>query len=348
MAVELLIGSDAARFVTNTRRPQLRRKSGKSLNTNAGHDFWDQVVEDEDVIVTNSFLDKREWAALDRAIIQAVHLRLNGVQHLRDRGLVRSTTLAEMLSQWRVASERTAANVNMDGRSAVNKDRADKKVYGTPVPIISADYTIGRRELLASRSLGAGLDTTEASEAAQSVAEKGEDILFNGASGIVVGSDSVVGYTTLSARDTDTAANYGGGDFGTISNIVPTFLGMLNALSAKRYHGPFLAYVSDTQYHQMLEYYTDGSGQMALDRVKALPQIADVYPSDFLVSATGEVVLVQATPNVVQLIVGLELMNREWESPDGTELNYKVMMAIAPKLVTDFSGNAGIGHATGA
>ena len=35
---------------------------------------------------------------------------------------------------------------------------------------------------------------------------------------IVAAADSIPGYTTLSSRDTDTAANYGGGDFGTWGN----------------------------------------------------------------------------------------------------------------------------------
>lgn len=324
MTIRIVHGADAIHFVTNSKRPRVSAQG----------------------LVTNSFLDKREWAQLDARVIEMVRLRLNGVQDLRDRGLVKTTTLAEMLSQWRVASERTRPSVNMDGRSQADKDRADKKVYGVPVPIIRADYTIGRRELLASRQLGAPLDTTEAGEAGIAVAEEAERMLFSGQSSIVVHGSSISGYTSLSARDTDTATNYGGGDFGTITNIVPTFLGMLSALSAKRYHGPFGVYIADTQYHEMLAFYSDGSGQTALQRVQALPQIAFVKPSDFLTA--GHIVMVQLTPNVVEWIIGMDVDNREWESGDGMELNFAVMMAVAPKLITDYAGNAGLCHATGA
>lgn len=314
-------GAEAVNFITNSRRPVFRGD-----------------------VAVNSVLDKREWAALDSAVIAMVKLRLNMVADLRSRGLVRTTTLAEMLSQWRVASERTIASANMDGRSQVNLDRTDKKTYGVPVPIIAAEYRIGRRELLASRTLGADLDTFEAGEAAQAVAEKAESILVNGDSAIVVNGTTIYGYTSVSARDTATAAAYGGGDFGTITNIAPTFLGMISALSAKRYHGPFVAYVYPTQYIQMLATYTDGSGQSALQRCLAIPQIAEIKPADYL--DAGETVLVQMTPNVVDLVIGMDVENRQWETPDGMELAFKVMMAMAPRIKTDYAGYTGIAHAT--
>jgi uncharacterized linocin/CFP29 family protein len=315
--------SEAINFVTRSRRPQMNK---------AG-------------LVTNSFLDKREWSALDDAIIRMVKLRQVGVADLRARNLWKTTTLAEMLSQWRVASEKVAPSVNMNGSSQANKDRVDKKTYGVPIPILRSDYSIGRRELLASRSLGSPIDTMEAEEAAEAVSEKLENILFNGYTGIVVQGNYIYGYTTLPARDTATAAAYGGGDFGTISNIFPTFSGMLTALSAKRYHGPFGCYVANTQYNQMLAVYTDGSGQSALQRVLTIPEIEFIKPSDQL--SDGVTVMVQMTGNVVSMIEALALDNREWESGDGMELYFAVLMAGAPKLITDYAGYAGIAHATG-
>lgn len=324
-SVEVAFDGDAVAFVTNSRRPQFAGDSA---------------------LATNSVLDKREWAELDSSIVRAAKLRLNGINDLRTAGLVRQTTLATMLSQWRVASEKVAASVTMDGRSATNLDRIDLKTYSVPVPIISSDYRIPLRVLLASRRLGEGIDVTEAVEAAASVIEQEENILFNGYSGVVVGGNTIYGYTTISARLSDTASNFGGGDFGTNTNIYPTFTGMLGGLAARRYHGPFMGYVAPTQYAQMLAVYSDGSGQTALDRVRNLPQIVDVKPADVLAD-TG-VLLVQMTENVVDLVVALELENREWESPDGAAANFKVMAAMAPRLKTDYAGYIGIAHATGA
>lgn len=356
--VDITVGQAAIDFVTNTREPQVRvAAGGQPIVFNADRDLagvpiylhgwarrWQPVLANDQAYVANSILDKREWAELDRAVYEMVKLRRNAVADLIGRGLTKQSNLAEMLSQWRMASERVRPSVSMDGRSRAERDRTDRKVFSVPVPIFRTDYSIGRRELLASRKLGTPIDTFEAGEAAAAIAEEQERMLFDGDSSIVVQGSGIDGYTSHSSRDTATAAAYGGGDFGTISNIVPTFLGMLAALSAKRYHGPFIAYVYDTQYHEMLDFYTDGSGDTALDRVERLPQIEAVRPSDLL--SAGETVLVQMTPNVVDWVIGLDIQSREWMSGDEQTLEFAVMAAGAPRLKVDAGGNLGVAHAT--
>lgn len=318
-----LSASEALAFATNTKRPK----------------------ENQQGIVVNSFLKKEEWAAMDNAVLAMVALRMNILADLRRQNLVQPVSFATMLSQWRVGSERTAATVSMDGRTAGDRDRTDKKVYGVPVPIIHAEYSIGRRELLASRTLGSSLDTTEAAAAAAAVIEKAEQMVVSGQTDVVISGSTVHGLTSHSGRETGTAASYGGGDFGTISNILPTFLGGISAMAAKRYHGPFQVYIAPTQYIQMLARYTDGSGQNALDSVLRLPQITEVKASDFLTD--GHAVMVQMTPNVIDLLEGGGVENREWVSPDGQELFFKVMYVVAPRVKVDYEGNLGICHITG-
>lgn len=355
-----LEGQAAIDCVTGSHGPEIQiAKGGHALTFNADLDMlgapahlerwarrWGPILRNDKALVSNSYLDKREWAELDRTIIEMVKLRRNGVQDLVDAGLVRRSNLGVMLSQWRVSSERVRPTVNMDGRSRANRDRTDRAVFGVPLPIFRTDYEFGMRELLAGRKLGAPIDTHEAGEAASAIAEEEERTLFLGNANIVVQGDAIFGYTTLAARDTATAAAYGGGDFGTISNILPTYLGMLTALAAVRYHGPFVSYVANTQYHQMLETFTDGSGQTGLQRVLELPQITKIQRCDFVVA--GTVLLVQMTSNVVDWEIALSVENREWETPDGQALHFAVMSAGAPRLKSDFAGNAGIAHATAA
>lgn len=294
-------------------------------------------------IAVNSFLLKEEWSELDRTVIEMIKLRQNGIADLMGRGLTHNTTLAALTVRWRVASERVRPAVTMDGRSATVMDRVDKKTYEVPVPIIHCGYEIGRRELLASRNLGADIDTLEASEASASVAEESERILFDGSAGIVVGGSTIYGYTNQPQRDTATAAAYGGGDFGTVGNGYKTMVGMISALAAKRYHGPFGCYVSSAQYEQLNTYYTDGSGQTDLDRMIAHPKVDFVKPNDFL---TTEMVMPQLTKNVVDLVIAESLRNVEWETPDGMGLFFKVYQALAPRLKIDYAGNIGLAHAT--
>jgi len=339
MDVKITQGTDAVDFVTNSWRPYGFDKRGRPVDERG------KMAVNERALASNAFLNREEWEILDKAVFEMAKLRLGAYQDLISAGLKRTSSLAAWYSKWRVASERVAADVTMDFRTRLNEDRTDKKTYGVPIPIISAKYSLGRRELLSARAAGQQIETFEAQEATAAVVEKAEDILINGDTSVVVSGSSISGYRTLSARDTGTAASYGGGDFGTISNITGTFLGMLSALAALRYYGPFGCYIHNTQYHQMLEFYTDGSGQTALERVESLPQIKFVKPNDLMTTA-GDLLMVQLTRNVVDVEVALTLENRRWEAPDGSAMFFVVMMSAVPRLKTDYQGNSGIAHAT--
>lgn len=315
--------AEFGQFVTNGHRPEV---NGAGL-------------------VTNSFLLKREWEQLDSAIVRMVKLRMNAINHLRSRGLIFNTSLAAYTVQWRVASEKVVPSVSMDGQTQAVSDRVDKKSYAVPIPIIHMDYMIPRRQLLVSRASGAEIDTLEAEETAMAVAEAAERQLFDGNAGVVVGGNTIYGYTTHGSRDTGTAAAYGGGDFGTVGNGYKTVNGMISALAAKRYHGPFGVYVSSAQYEQLNQYYTDGSGDTDLMRIIRHPKVDFCEPSDFL---STEVVMPQLTRNVVDLAVAEDVQNVEWESGDGFSLFFKVYLAQAPRLKQDYAGNLGVAHATSA
>lgn len=339
MDVQITQGADLAGFISNSWRPYGHNKRGYPV------DEQGRVMVNERALAANAFLNQEEWELLDKAVFERAKLRLNAYNDVVSAGLTRRSSLAAWYSKWRVASERIEANVTMDFRTRVDFDRTDKKTYGVPLPIYSAAYTLGRRELLSARAAGQQVETFEAEEAAAAVAEKAEDILINGDTSVVIAGNSIPGYRTLAARNTATAAAYGGGDFGTISNITDTFLGMLSALAALRYHGPFNCYIHNTQYHQLLAFYTDGSGQTALERVESLPEINSVKSND-LIGTAGDLVMVQMTRNVVDLEIALTLENRRWEAPDGSAMFFVVMLSAVPRLKTDYAGTAGIAHAT--
>lgn len=313
-------------FVTNSWRPLV--KNGKVIVP--------------DGIRANAFLNQEEWERLDKAIIARARQRLNAWQDVVSAGLVSRTTLAEEYSKWRVASERIAAEVTMDFRTQRGEDRTDKKTYGVPVPIVSAAFSIGRRELLVARAAGSDVETFEAEEAGAAVAEKLEDMLINGETGVVVQGNDIPGYRTLSARETGTAD----GDFGTISNIYSTFVAALTELAADRYYGPFGVYMANAQYLEMMEYYSDGSGQTPLQRVEGMPQVSFVKPNDLM--ADGEFVMVQLTREVVDIREAMPLENRRWVSPDESRIHFVVMAAAVPRLKTDYAGASGVLHYTGA
>ena len=315
-------------LISNSRRPRFAANAGPNAPA------------------INSILLRREWEALDAAVIRAYRIRTNAVADLRAAGLTSTTTLAEMLSTWRVASERTRPDVTMDGRTRVQQDRTERRTYSVPIPIISTAYQFSMRELLAARAVGGDLEMIEAEEAAQALAEEQERILFDGNSDVVVQGEKIYGYTNHGDRKTDTASNFGGGDFGTEHNGYKTTLGVLEDMASWRYYGPFMVYIHPTQYNELLTIHTDGTGDKELDRILRLPQIIDVKVNDIL--SAGEVVFVQMDRSVVDLRIAMDLQNRQWDNPDGSAVFFKTMVAMVPRLKPNYSGNLGVCHVTNA
>lgn len=300
-------------------------------------------------MTVNSLLSEDEWQEVDRAVIAAARYPLRFVNMLRNRGLVHPLGgLGSLMSAYYTGSEMTAASVNMTGRGSGEMDLPEMKQVGVPIPVIFKEFPIGERMLLASRRMGDGIDVTAAAEASRVVAEQIESIFTNGA-GVVLNGAALYGITNHPNRNTDTAANYGGGDWGTLSNIVPTVSGMINAAqNTGKHYGPYTLLVSNTQYNQAANtYYADGSGQTGLDRVKNLADIEDVVsmPGDSLADGAG--VLVQMTPEVIDAAIALDIQIREWASGDGMETMFKVLAVMAPRVKARFDGKSGIVHATG-
>lgn len=296
-------------------------------------------------MVVNSILRKDEWQEIDSAVIQAARNRLNGIRILQERGLTkRLGGMGTLISQWHQASEMTAANVNMTGQSRGEQDQVDFKLAGVPVPVIFKDFSFGIRTLDAGRRLGNDLDTSNATAAAAVVAESLENMLFNG-SDVTLNATKIYGLTTHPHRNTDTATNYGGGDWGTATNVVPTIVGMMKAAAADGFHGPYGVFVSLTQYFQALNNIS-ATDETPLQRVLKLPKIEFVEPSDWLTD--GAVVLFQLTPDVVDVATAQDLTTLEWVSGDGMVGNFKVMTIAVPRVKSEYASKSGIVHATAA
>lgn len=298
-------------------------------------------------MVVNSLLRKDEWQDLDQQIQQAALIRLNGVAHLRQGGLVKNLPSIGILNaQFSQANEMTAATSNMTGQGG-DGDRVDFGIINRPVPITFKPFTIPKRELEAARLIGTSLDTVHSTGAARVVAEKLEDMLFNGDATINFDGGVVFGYTTETNRNTGTAVAFGGGDWGTISNIIPTVEGMINTASGDRYFGPFNLYASTTQYNQAtLKRFSDGSGQKPSEFIEALPMIGGFFPSDTL--ADGVLALVQMTQDVVDWAEHLMITVVEWMSGDGLVGHFKVMAVASPRVKSDIGSRSGVVHATAA
>lgn len=296
----------------------------------------------------NSYLMEDEWREIDREVIRASQYPLKAIESLRTLGLVRSQSPDVMLSQWYMESGMTGATANMTGRSPGRRDVPEIEPAVSPVPVVYKDMSYPVRALNLSRRIGDGLDVSMLSGAARVVAEKLEDMLIQGDTGIVFSGATLYGLLTHPKATTDTAVNFGGGDFGTPGNAENTLLGMVNSLNTANFRGPFGVYISENQYNEIsMKYHSDGTGTTPLQRILAWPSVAFVESIPAPVLADGYTLMIQAERDVVEWTEGMPVTVREWMSGNGMEVNFRVMAIAAPRVKARKNGESGIRVATG-
>ena len=91
----------------------------------------------------NSMLRKDEWEELDRAVVAAAVPPLRVIAALERAGLTSPLgSLGTLVSQYNVVSEMTAANANLRGHAAGDKDLVDFDIRGVPVPVIFKEFEL--------------------------------------------------------------------------------------------------------------------------------------------------------------------------------------------------------------
>ena len=304
---------------------------------------------------TNDLLRKEEWQQLDETLVGVARQRLIGVNDLISRGLSFNLGgLGVILSQYEQLGDMSAAQVDYAGVTDAEKDSVTFTLVSVPVPIFHKDFSINLRRLESSRgpnSIGAPIDRTQIETAAQKVVEQMEEVLFigmgSGASGGSVQSgagsttqNSLYGYTNEPNINTQA-----GGDWGTATNPQTDIINAIGVLEGDRYFGPYVAYIPTTQYNQLRNFFTDGSGDQIFDRIKRIQGVEDIRPGDRLTAGTG--VMVTMRRDVVDLAIGQDLTVVEWESKGGLMLHFKVLTAIAPRVKSASNGGSGICTLTG-
>jgi uncharacterized linocin/CFP29 family protein len=297
-------------------------------------------------VAQNALLRRYEWETIDAAVIDVMRQPMVGISDLLAAGLTRPLGgLGAIISTYEQLSDMSDADVSMDVTPRKGeRDRVAFEPQSIPVPIISKPFTLSRRHLEASRKMGESLDVTQTRVATIKVRQALESMLFSG-SGKQMQGFKIYGYTTLPQRDTDTAANYGGGDFGTDGNAHKTIVGMMTALQSKGFFGPYGFYVASDQYADLLKLTGVNLTETQLSVIlRTIPDLRFVKRTSEL--ASGNAVLVQLTAEVVDLAIGQDVTPVQWAEEGGMIAQFRILTAAVPRLKFDGAGNAGIAHAT--
>lgn len=292
----------------------------------------------------NSTLRRDEWKVLDNALVDEVHIRLRGIADLYAAGLTKTIPggLGKTVYEYEKISDMTPAIVSMDGNVRSDNDRVDFSMAGLPLPLIHKDFNLNLRTLLASRTGGEGLDTTQIRICGRKIAERLEDILFNGTSK-VYGQLAIYGYTTFPERN---QVNFGpGGPWTgakTGQEILNDIFTLIQAAHDDRMYGPYWLYVPNGSVVTLEDDFKDESDKSIRTRIMEVEGINSIRTSDVL--AQDQVVLVQATSDNVQLLVGEPLQNIQWDINGGFTICFKSFTMQVPLIRADAAGRSGIVH----
>lgn len=323
--------------------------AGQRVVQNADGSQKTVPVYKEKVIFQNALLRKYEWETIDAAVLDVMRQPLIGIQDLISRGLTRPLGgIGTSIATYEQLSDMSPADVSMNVTPQKGEfDRVAFTPQSVPVPVISKPFSLDLRTLEASRKVGESLDVTQARVATLKVREALEEMLFNGSS-IQMQAFKVYGYTTAPNRITGTAASYGGGVWSAADgNAHKTITGMIAALVAKGFYGPYGVYVSPTPYAVSLGLTGANLTETQLSVIqRTIPDVLFIKRAPRL--ADGLVVVVQLTAEVVDLAIGQDVTPLSWQEFGGLMSEFRVLTAAVPRIKFDANNACGVAVATNA
>jgi len=292
-------------------------------------------------------LRKDEWKAFDTAVVEEAVRARRGVADLIAAGL--TTTIPRALGKTVFEYERVGdmedAVISMAGIERSDNDRREWDRAGIPLPMVHKDFDIDLRALEASRNGFTPLDTDYAAVAGRKVSEKQEEMLF-GIDDLIFQGLPIFGYTNHPDRILKSFGTNGA--WSAAAKTGPNMLADLQsgkaALRENGFRGPIWVYVSDNFDEPVGNDYSVSGGSVMTNRERLLktPGIERIETTEFL--SDDEMIMVQATKDVVTWLDGIDITNVQWDLGGGFRIAFKVYAIGIPLIKATQSGKTGIVH----
>ncbi len=290
-------------------------------------------------------LRRDEWKYFDETVQEEGALRLAGVADLMAvPSLVLNipNAMGKTLIEFENIGDMEEAVVSMDGLARSDNDTVGFDDANVPLPITHKDFNIGLRKLEASRERGEAIDTTQIRVSTRKVAEKLEYMLFRG--GPKFKGSTIYGYTNHPNRNTG-----GFGTNGNWSQVAKTgadFLAdvttMKSALITDGFYGPYWLYLPGSYGVEIDDDFKALGDKSIRERLLEVDGLEKISVSDQL--PANNLVMVQATPDVVQWGMGVEINPVQWDIYGGFGVAFKVWAIQVPVIRASQSGKSGIYH----
>lgn len=311
--------------------------------------------ERDRMMANETSLREDEWETTSDTVVRVRQQSLDLVNALQDAGLTKNLSLASLTSTWPTISSPfndEGADISMNPDDRASSDDIEYLLDGVPLPVFYKDWHIDRRMLMASRNEGAGLDQLVPSLMAREVSYQVENTFLNGWSSNVDGYQ-LYGFTNHPDRNTTSApASWSDGTTDD-EDIRTTFIRCIEALEDDEFAAGGNHVILHRDEWQQLRAVLDdlGSGGAATASMRErVMEEFDTEIDNFIVSPhipSGEMVMYQPAPEVVQLGLAENIQPVQWESPSGWRLHFKMMGAMTLELRSTYDSQMGVVHATG-
>lgn len=324
-------------FDVNQLRPYVGR-NGRSFITTVNEDGKQVAVPTHN----EATLRKDEWIQLDQAVVKAAKPRLQAVSDLRAAGLqyVIPNGMGKTVLQTETQGDISPAILSMDGLRESQADRPTYDITNLPLPIIHKDFHFSARQIATSRNGSTPLDTSMAELSSRQVAEMAEQLLLGTAATYAYAGGTIYGFANWPSAIPKVLTDPTDSDW-TPAQTVQDVLNMRQLSQAAYHYGPWNLYVSTNWDEYLDDDYSAAKGDNTLrERLMKIQGINKVQTLDYL--EDYDMVLVQMTPDVARVVVGMDITTLQWETHGGMLLNFKVMAILVPQLRVDQNGNGGV------
>lgn len=293
-------------------------------------------------------LRKNEWQYLDQRLVEVARPRLQLINAMQAAGLTVNfpDAYSNSVYQYERVSDIDDAVISMSPKSNVGNDRTVVDLVSIPLPIIHKEFSVEAREIAIARKNGTRLPTHMLEYSGRKVAEAAEKLVLGTWGNYTYGGGTLYGLTNFPGRNTGSFLNPSVNGWAP-SMLYNSVINMVKKAHDDNQFGPYDLYYSTGLMEYMLRMFTDNyAGGSLLDNISRIPFINSVRMLDYL--SGNQLLLVQRDQMTASVLMGMDLRTVQWSIDGGETINFRVMAMMIPLMRTDFNGNSGIVHYTGA
>lgn len=300
---------------------------------------------------TPTTLLRGEWEQVDQVVGEVATAEMNLVNMLIAAGLtIPLNGMGVTKYTWQRTGRMGQARIDMDMTSLVDEDRPEFDELSMPIPIISSNWDVNMRYLLASRKSGQPVDTIKAYWAAYAVADFTERLFLNGAGNFKSFGESIPGLRTTDIALTETLSADWSSDSVTGKEIVEEVATWIQRLRAQHHYGPFtLLLPGRYSYKLSTDYRNENNSPSIMTRLLELKELKSVefveymrYSTAGVDQLTNEAILLELNKKTIAVLDGMPLTDFEWQAKGPIIKQHKIAQIKLPLFRADMEGQTGI------